>query len=235
MDLTSNVINLLQLPDTVSIMAPEESWFDFTAGWLLAVICGFIMLFQVFKLFFEIGERYVVLSILVFFAPVAFAMGGSRSTEDIFKGWVRMFGSMCVVMVSNVFFLKVILSALSTIPNTLTIIPWLILSWVCAKLPDVSTISCADSASMPRIPAVSIYFPAPLQRWSCARWPIRSDRRRRHMPGRCLTSVISGATRRRLALGRHLQRFAGAAAACTSGAQQASGTARAVRAQWLLT
>lgn len=44
----------------------------------------------------------------------------------IFKGWVRMFGSMCVVMVSNVFFLKVILSALSTIPNTLTIIPWLI-------------------------------------------------------------------------------------------------------------
>ena len=62
MDLTSNVINLLQLPDTVSIMAPEESWFDFTAGWLLAVICGFIMLFQVFKLFFEIGERYVVLS-----------------------------------------------------------------------------------------------------------------------------------------------------------------------------
>ena len=126
MDLTSNVINLLQLPDTVSIMAPEESWFDFTAGWLLAVICGFIMLFQVFKLFFEIGERYVVLSILVFFAPVAFAMGGSRSTEDIFKGWVRMFGSMCVVMVSNVFFLKVILSALSTIPNTLTIIPWLI-------------------------------------------------------------------------------------------------------------
>lgn len=126
MDLTSKIIALLQMPDAINIMAPEESWFDFTAGWLLAVICGFIMLFQVFKLFFEIGERYVVLSILVFFAPVAFAMGGSRSTEDIFKGWVRMFGSMCVVMVSNVFFLKVILSALSTIPNTLTIIPWLI-------------------------------------------------------------------------------------------------------------
>ena len=126
MDLTSKIIDLLQMPDAVNIMAPEESWFDFTAGWLLAVICGLIMLFQVFKLFFEIGERYVVLSVLVFFAPVAFAMGGSRSTEDIFKGWARMFGSMCVVMVSNVFFLKVILSALSTIPNTLTIIPWLI-------------------------------------------------------------------------------------------------------------
>ena len=126
MNLTSKIIVLLQMPDTVNIMAPEEAWFDFTAGWLLAVICGLIMLFQVFKLFFEIGERYVVLNVLVFFAPVAFAMGGSRSTEDIFKGWVRMFGSMCVVMVSNVFFLKVILSALSTIPNTLTIIPWLI-------------------------------------------------------------------------------------------------------------
>ena len=126
MDLTSKIIDLLQMPDAINIMAPEESWFDFTAGWLLAVICGLIMIFQVFKLFFEIGERYVVLSVLVFFAPAAFAMGGSRSTEDIFKGWVRMFGSMCVVMVSNIFFLKVILSALSTIPNTLTIIPWLI-------------------------------------------------------------------------------------------------------------
>lgn len=126
LDLTAAVIELLQVPDTVSIAAPEEAWFDFAGGWLLAVICGLILLFQLVRLFFEIGERYVVLCALVFFAPVAFAMGGSKSTEDIFKGWLRMFASMCVVSVCNVFFIKVILSAVSTVPNTLTLVPWLI-------------------------------------------------------------------------------------------------------------
>lgn len=126
LDLTSGIVSLMQVPDAVTIMAPEESWFDFSGGWILAILAGIILVFQVFRLFFEIGERYVVLNTLVFFAPLAFAMGGSKSTEDIFKGWARMFGSMCVVMVSNVFFLKVILSALSTVPNSLTVIPWLI-------------------------------------------------------------------------------------------------------------
>ena len=126
LDLTSGIVSLMQIPDTVTIMAPEESWFDFSGGWVLAILAGIILVFQVFRLFFEIGERYVVLNTLVFFAPLAFAMGGSKSTEDIFKGWARMFGSMCVVMVSNVFFLKVILSALSTVPNSLTVIPWLV-------------------------------------------------------------------------------------------------------------
>lgn len=126
LDLTASVIGLMQVPDTVSIAAPEEAWFDFAGGWLLAVICGLVLMFQLIRLFFEIGERYVVLCALVFFAPVAFAMGGSKSTEDIFKGWLRMFASMCVVSVCNVFFIKVILSAVSTVPNTLTLVPWLI-------------------------------------------------------------------------------------------------------------
>lgn len=126
LDLTSTVIELLQVPDTVSFVLPEEGWFDFSSGWLLAAICGLILMFQVIRLFFEIGERYVVLCALTFFAPLAFAMGGSKSTEDIFKGWLRMFASMCVVSVSNVFFIKVILAALSIVPDVLTFVPWLI-------------------------------------------------------------------------------------------------------------
>lgn len=58
------------------------------------IVVGFILIFQYIKLLFEIGERYVVTSVLTFFSPLAFAMGGSKNTNDIFKGWCRMYGSM---------------------------------------------------------------------------------------------------------------------------------------------
>jgi len=73
LDLTSNIIAFMKLPDSVVIASLDEGLFDFSAGWLLAIICGLILLFQVFKLFFEIGERYVVVCILTFFAPLALA------------------------------------------------------------------------------------------------------------------------------------------------------------------
>ena len=143
LDLTSNIIAFMELPDSVVIASLDEGLFDFSAGWLLAIICGLILLFQVFKLFFEIGERYVVVCILVFFAPLAFAMGGSKSTEDIFKSWCRMFASMCFVSVTNIFFLKVIFSAMSKVPNTVTLIPWVIfISGLCKVARRIDDIVC---------------------------------------------------------------------------------------------
>ena len=70
-------------------------------------------MWQVVKLFFEIAERYVVTALLVILSPLAFAMGGSKNTADIFKGWCRMFGSMCAMMVLNVIFLKLLISAMA--------------------------------------------------------------------------------------------------------------------------
>ncbi|MEG1860055.1 MAG: hypothetical protein RR193_06990, partial [Christensenellaceae bacterium] len=45
---------------------------------------------------------------------------------DIFKGWCRMYGSMCLMMLMNVVFLKLLLSAMSTVPSGTGIFPWLI-------------------------------------------------------------------------------------------------------------
>ena len=125
--LTSTVIDLLQIPDAVNINTPDESFFGmFDGAWLLVVIVGIILIWQIVKFFFEVGERYVVLAVLTFMAPLAFGMGGSKNTEDIFKGWARMYGSMCVMMLMNVVFLKLLLSAMSSIPSGVGIIPWLI-------------------------------------------------------------------------------------------------------------
>ena len=40
------------------------------------------------KLLCEAAERYVLLGVLVFTAPVAFAMGASQATSNIFKSWL---------------------------------------------------------------------------------------------------------------------------------------------------
>ena len=106
LNFTSAIMDLFQVPDAVEIITPDENAFGIDSSWLLAMIVGLILIFQVIKFFFEIGERYVV--------------------TMIFKGWCRMFGSMCVMMLMNVIFLKLLLSTMSTVPSGLGIFPWLI-------------------------------------------------------------------------------------------------------------
>lgn len=115
---TGTVMGLMRIPDAVEINTPDESMLGaFDAAWIWMVIIGIILIWQIVKFFFEIGERYVVLAVLTIMAPLAFGMGGSKNTEDIFKGWARMYGSMCVMMLMNVVFLKLLLSAMSTVPT----------------------------------------------------------------------------------------------------------------------
>ena len=92
---------------------------------MIVIVVGFILIFQYIKLLFEIGERYVVTSVLTFFAPLAFSMGGSKNTNDIFKGWCRMYGSMMVMMIMNIVFLKLILSAMGNVTSGSVLI-WLV-------------------------------------------------------------------------------------------------------------
>ena len=122
------LMELIGLPEKASITFPDDSMFpDLTSSWLLIVIIGVLIGAQLIKLFFEIGERYVVVAILTLFSPVAFAMGGSRSTKDICSGFVRTYASMILLLVSNVLFLKLIYSALSSMPDGIMILPWTVL------------------------------------------------------------------------------------------------------------
>lgn len=113
--ITGMVIDMLELPDAINVTTPDESMFSLGSGakWLLVIIVGVVLMVQMVKLLFEIGERYVITSVLTFFAPLAFAMGGSKNTNDIFKGWVRMYCSMLIMMIMNIVFLKLIMSAMS--------------------------------------------------------------------------------------------------------------------------
>ncbi len=127
--LSATVMKMLQVPDAITFEPFGEETFDTlpNAGWLIVIIVNVVIQWQLIRLFFEVAERYVILCVLTYCAPLAFAMGGSKSTSDIFRGWLRMFASMCVLMVFNLVFVKLVLSALSTDPNGAAIIPWAML------------------------------------------------------------------------------------------------------------
>ena len=128
LNMTSTVIELLQMPDAVDItFADEASFGGLTGSWLLVVICGIVVMFQTFRLIMEMAERYFILAVLTITSPLAFGMGGSRNTSDIFTGWCRMFGSMCLLMATNVMFVKMLLSVLSYYPSGLDVLPWMVL------------------------------------------------------------------------------------------------------------
>ena len=128
LNMASTVIELLEMPDAVDItFADEASFGGLTGSWLLVVICGIIVMFQTFKLIMEMAERYFILAVLTITSPLAFGMGGSRNTSDIFNGWCRMFGSMCLLMATNVMFVKMLLSVLSYYPSGLDVLPWMVL------------------------------------------------------------------------------------------------------------
>ena len=135
LDLTSNIMDLLSIPDATNVSLVDESIFGtLTASWLMAIICSVIVMFKVLKLTIELAERYVILAMLALTAPLAFAMGGSKNTAGIFTGWCRMFGSMCLLMVTNLVCFKMLFSVVSTVPSGLDVLPWMVLIFAIVKV-----------------------------------------------------------------------------------------------------
>lgn len=135
LSITARIIDLLQVPTAVHVTLVDKSVFGtLTASWLLAILFDIIIIFKTLRLLLEIAERYVILAVLTMTAPLAFAMGGSKSTADIFSGWCRMYGSMCLLMVTNVIFFKMLLSVLSTVPSGLDVFLWIVLILTLVKV-----------------------------------------------------------------------------------------------------
>ena len=122
------ITELIGIPEDVEITFPDKTFFtELSNSWLLIIIVGVLIGIQVLKLFFEIGERYAVVAVLTLFSPLAFAMGGSKSTKDICSGFIRTYASMILLLISNVLFLKLILSAMGAMPTGLMVLPWTVL------------------------------------------------------------------------------------------------------------
>ena len=81
---------------------------------LIALILVLILAWNYIKLLFEAAERYVLLGVLVFTAPVAFATGAAQSTSNIFKAWCRMFGGQIFLLLMNAWCLRLFITMVGT-------------------------------------------------------------------------------------------------------------------------
>ena len=81
---------------------------------LIALIVVLILAWNYLKLLFEAAERYILLGVLVYTAPVAFAMGSSQSTGGIFKSWCRMLGGKVFLLLMNAWCLRLFTSMVGT-------------------------------------------------------------------------------------------------------------------------
>ena len=77
---------------------------------LITLILVLILAWNYLKLLFEAAERYVLLGVLVYTAPVAFSMGASQTTANIWKSWCRMLGGQIFLLVMNAWCLRLFTS-----------------------------------------------------------------------------------------------------------------------------
>lgn len=75
-------------------------------GLILMIILLIALGWNYFKLLLEVVERYIVVGVLCYTSPLAFAMGGSKATNPVFRSWCRMVGSQLLLLVLNVWFLR---------------------------------------------------------------------------------------------------------------------------------
>lgn len=81
---------------------------------LIALILILILAWNYIKLLLEAAERYILLGVIVYTAPVAFSMGASQSTSAIFKAWCRMFGGQLFLLIMNAWCLRLFTSMIGT-------------------------------------------------------------------------------------------------------------------------
>ena len=75
-------------------------------GMILILILEIALGWNYFKLLLETVERYIVVGVLCYTSPLAFCMGGSKATNNVFRSWCRMVGSQLLLLVMNVWFLR---------------------------------------------------------------------------------------------------------------------------------
>lgn len=80
--------------------------FSTVVGSILLIILIIALGWNYFKLLLEVVERYVVVGVLCYTSPLAYSMGASKETSQVFKSWCRMVGSQLLLLVMNVWFLR---------------------------------------------------------------------------------------------------------------------------------
>ena len=75
-----------------------------------SVLTVIIIAWNYIKLLFEAAERYILVGVLIYTAPIAFATGASESTSNVFSAWCRMLGGQLFLLIMNAWCLRLFTS-----------------------------------------------------------------------------------------------------------------------------
>ncbi|MFM9414133.1 hypothetical protein ACKQTC_07110 [Peptococcus simiae] len=129
------IVNIAQIPyeafSDVKALESVTSPFEFDGFDLVQVLFGtsialgesgailaylflvFLVGWNLLKLMLEIVERYLMVAVLAFTAPLFYSTFSSQSTSGIFKKFVGMFFGQCAILSVSAWMLKVIISGLA--------------------------------------------------------------------------------------------------------------------------
>ena len=77
---------------------------------ILKLVMQFFVAWNYLKMLFVIAERYVLLGVFSYTAPLAFSTGGSKATNNILASGTKMFGGQIILILLNSWCLKMFLS-----------------------------------------------------------------------------------------------------------------------------
>ncbi len=96
---------------------------------LVLLIIAIIIGVNYLKLLFEIAERYIILAILQFIAPICIAFGTNKGTKPIFDTYFRMLGGQILLLILHTWFLRMFLNmmvmSVSTVDLT-NVVLWIL-------------------------------------------------------------------------------------------------------------
>lgn len=72
----------------------------------ITLVLAVVLAWNYLKLLVEAAERYIVVGVLVYTAPLAIACGSTESTSNIFSSWCRMLAGQLLLLILNAWCLR---------------------------------------------------------------------------------------------------------------------------------
>lgn len=104
--------------ESVSSIATMEDFGRMAVGIVVFAVCTLIFIIKFLRLFVEMIERYLLMNLLIYSAPLAASTIASPSLSSVFAAWCKMLGGQMILILYNVFSIKLILTAFSAITHS---------------------------------------------------------------------------------------------------------------------
>lgn len=79
---------------------------------IVNIVCCISLVVQFVKMMIEVVERFIILCLMIFSSPLAYSTVSSSTTMEIFKKWVSMYLSQCLLMILSVWGIRLFFDVL---------------------------------------------------------------------------------------------------------------------------